>query len=559
MAVIGAASRFADHAFERRIRLLDHDVAEPEPTGRAPGHLCVRGHLRRHSAPSVTPTTTKGRLAATASAESGDWCASVELDEHGPPTFGCDSAAQLVEEGAGAEVLEDRETLPCAFSEGRCRRRTLGRQRRHGADRDIRSILSARPPASSEASNELGRTFPGLDTLALLGERAALMGLWRRGRHQLRRVVPAGAGRPRGGWPSRCLGPRTSRLSRPGWSSSTRPRPLPPLVRRGGGGDGPGPGRAAGAGRAARSSGVPGGRGDGPRGRRRRAGRCDIGRCGASRRPRPPRGRSLVPLGRPALRRSARRGRGHRGQGRVHGETRRRETGAGGVLRPSQRAQALGRTRLRVGRRRPHARGPGAPGRRRDRGQPAPRPGAARDRGGRGRRGGGPRVWVSITAYGRTEGLRVGFGDDAACAGGLVVWHGGEPMFCADAVADPISGLTAAAACLDALARGGRWLLDVSMSGVCAAMAGPTLPAAPRIGGGPAPGPSGAGTRAIARVGHGGCPGRARPAMKGGRHDRADLAEAPAATRVVLIGRPVQLAPGFAFSPSKRPAGRTER
>jgi hypothetical protein len=93
----------------------------------------------------------------------------------------------------------------------------------------------------------------------------------------------------------------------------------------------------------------------------------------------------------------------------------------------------------------------------------------------------GPRVWVSITAYGRAEGLRVGFGDDAACAGGLVVWHDGTPMFCADAVADPLSGLTAVRATLDALARGGRWLLDVSMSGVCAALSGPTLQANPRI------------------------------------------------------------------------------
>jgi hypothetical protein len=94
---------------------------------------------------------------------------------------------------------------------------------------------------------------------------------------------------------------------------------------------------------------------------------------------------------------------------------------------------------------------------------------------------GRPRVWISITAYGRSEGLRVGFGDDAACAGGLVVWNEDSPMFCADAVADPLSGLTAAAACLDALARGGRWLLDVSMSGVCAAMSGPTLPTHPKI------------------------------------------------------------------------------
>jgi CoA transferase family III len=99
---------------------------------------------------------------------------------------------------------------------------------------------------------------------------------------------------------------------------------------------------------------------------------------------------------------------------------------------------------------------------------------------------GGPRVWISITGHGR-EGVgseRVGFGDDAAAAGGMVVRPpdaGGRdaPMFCADAVADPLSGLRAAGACLEALGEGGRWLLDVSMAGVCAALAGPTLPASP--------------------------------------------------------------------------------
>jgi crotonobetainyl-CoA:carnitine CoA-transferase CaiB-like acyl-CoA transferase len=95
-------------------------------------------------------------------------------------------------------------------------------------------------------------------------------------------------------------------------------------------------------------------------------------------------------------------------------------------------------------------------------------------------RDGGPQVWVSITGYGRSSdarGDRVAFGDDGAAAGGLVVWHENAPMFCADAVADPLTGLTAAGACLDALASGGRWLLDVSMAGVCAGVAGPTLPA----------------------------------------------------------------------------------
>jgi hypothetical protein len=93
--------------------------------------------------------------------------------------------------------------------------------------------------------------------------------------------------------------------------------------------------------------------------------------------------------------------------------------------------------------------------------------------------GGGPQIWVSITGYGRHgEGAgRVAFGDDAAAGGGLVVWHAGTAMFCADAVADPITGLAAARACLDALAAGGRWLLDVSMARVCAALGGPTLPA----------------------------------------------------------------------------------
>lgn len=94
-------------------------------------------------------------------------------------------------------------------------------------------------------------------------------------------------------------------------------------------------------------------------------------------------------------------------------------------------------------------------------------------------RDGGPRVWVSVTGHGRTGPgrHRVAFGDDAAVAGGLVARDGPDPAFCADAVPDPASGLVAAAAVLDALAVGGRWLLDVAMAGVAAHLAGPTLPA----------------------------------------------------------------------------------
>jgi len=80
-------------------------------------------------------------------------------------------------------------------------------------------------------------------------------------------------------------------------------------------------------------------------------------------------------------------------------------------------------------------------------------------------------IWVSITGYGRDdpEPGRVAFGDDAAVAGGLVAWdHAREPVFCADAIADPLTGLCAAAAVMAALAEVGRQLLDVAMALVAA-------------------------------------------------------------------------------------------
>ncbi len=91
---------------------------------------------------------------------------------------------------------------------------------------------------------------------------------------------------------------------------------------------------------------------------------------------------------------------------------------------------------------------------------------------------GGPQVWASITGHGRTDsdGRRVAFGDDAAVAGGLVSRDDDGPCFTADAIADPAAGLVTAAAILDALSVGGRWLLDVSMATVAAHLAGPTLP-----------------------------------------------------------------------------------
>jgi hypothetical protein len=80
-------------------------------------------------------------------------------------------------------------------------------------------------------------------------------------------------------------------------------------------------------------------------------------------------------------------------------------------------------------------------------------------------------VWLSITGYGRAQADRVAFGDDAAAAGGLVGWAGGEPVFCADAIADPLTGVCGALAVARSVAAGGGELIDLSMRAVAAAFA----------------------------------------------------------------------------------------
>jgi len=82
-----------------------------------------------------------------------------------------------------------------------------------------------------------------------------------------------------------------------------------------------------------------------------------------------------------------------------------------------------------------------------------------------------PPVWLSITGYGRASN-RVAFGDDAAIGGGLAAWDDEGPCFVADAVADPLTGVAAAAAVVAALDAGGRWMIDAAMSGVAAWVAG---------------------------------------------------------------------------------------
>ncbi|WP_241032516.1 CoA transferase [Rhodococcus pseudokoreensis] len=77
-------------------------------------------------------------------------------------------------------------------------------------------------------------------------------------------------------------------------------------------------------------------------------------------------------------------------------------------------------------------------------------------------------TWISITADGRASG-RIGFGDDIAAAAGLVARDTDDsPLFVGDAIADPLTGLTAAALALSAPADGSGKLWDISMSAVVA-------------------------------------------------------------------------------------------
>jgi crotonobetainyl-CoA:carnitine CoA-transferase CaiB-like acyl-CoA transferase len=77
------------------------------------------------------------------------------------------------------------------------------------------------------------------------------------------------------------------------------------------------------------------------------------------------------------------------------------------------------------------------------------------------------RVWLRIRGHaGQPD--RAAFGDDAAVAGGLVGAGVDGPVFCGDAIADPLSGLEAARAVGQSLRRGGGELIEVSMAQVAA-------------------------------------------------------------------------------------------
>ena len=95
------------------------------------------------------------------------------------------------------------------------------------------------------------------------------------------------------------------------------------------------------------------------------------------------------------------------------------------------------------------------------------------------------RIWASITGYGRRGEQRdwIAFGDDAAVAAGLA-WPAADadgeskaPCFCGDAIADPLTGLHAAVGILAHLRAGRGGLLDFSLVGVSAHAASAPLSA----------------------------------------------------------------------------------
>ena len=99
------------------------------------------------------------------------------------------------------------------------------------------------------------------------------------------------------------------------------------------------------------------------------------------------------------------------------------------------------------------------------------------------------RVWLRITGHG-ADGERAGwvaFGDDAAVSGGLIGGTERDPVFCGDAIADPLTGLHAALAVVESLSRGGGELIELSMAAVAATYAEEDRAAETRCTATPAP------------------------------------------------------------------------
>lgn len=90
-------------------------------------------------------------------------------------------------------------------------------------------------------------------------------------------------------------------------------------------------------------------------------------------------------------------------------------------------------------------------------------------------------TWLSITGYGRSEPQAnwIAYGDDAGVAAGLsglLLDLTGNPIFCSDAIADPLTGLHAALAALASFRGGGGRLIALSLHDVLSHCSQFTLP-----------------------------------------------------------------------------------
>jgi hypothetical protein len=114
------------HTFERGVGLPDDDVADAQPPRLAIDYCAVcpgaeysgvgrRGTVQRRRVGEADNDEREARRERVCGVRNR--CRTIELDEDRIRALRCDGAAQLVDEGAGAEVLEDPETLPCAFGE----------------------------------------------------------------------------------------------------------------------------------------------------------------------------------------------------------------------------------------------------------------------------------------------------------------------------------------------------------------------------------------------------------------------------------------------------------
>ena len=199
----------------------------------------------------------------------------------------------------------------------------------------------------------------------------------------------------------------------------------------------------------------PGGRpGRGRRVRRRRFAGWAPGRPRANRRPAG--GRPVLDVGGPAVRAASGARRSHRRQGRKPPPPGWHPGRQSRILRLDERRKALLLPRFRSRRRRT-ARAAGGR-RRRDRRFAARGAGPTPARTGSRGTATGPNLVAHQRIRCRTPG-GLAFGDDAAVAGGLVGTGADGPVFCGDAIADPLTGLEAASAVAESLGRGGGELI----------------------------------------------------------------------------------------------------